>query len=54
MSIEYLTEGYRLWKSLICIRANLNFVDSRSFAANLSLPVYSLQVQGQGQGQGQL
>merc|ERR1719341_2511328 len=41
-SITYLTEGYRLWKSLICIRANLNFVDSRSFAANLSLPVYSL------------
>lgn len=42
--ITYLTEGFRLWKSLITIRANLNFVDSRSFAAHLHQPLYSLQV----------
>ena len=41
---DYLTEGFKLWKSLISIRANLNFVDTRSFAANLSLPLYALKV----------
>ena len=40
----YVTEGFRLWKSLLCIRANLNFVDCRNFGAHLSLPLYSLQV----------
>ena len=42
--VTYLTEGFKLWKSLISIRANLNFVDTRSFGAHLSLPLYALQV----------
>jgi len=41
--VTYLTEGFKLWKSLISIRANLNFVDTRSFGAHLSLPLYALQ-----------
>jgi len=40
----YVLEGLRLWQSLISIRANINFVESRNFAANLSACVHALQV----------
>ena len=42
--ILYTTEGFKLWRALISVRANLNFVDSRNFSANLSLPVHQLKV----------
>ncbi len=41
---QYVLEGLRLWKSLISIRANINFVESRNFAGNLSACVHALQV----------
>ena len=40
----YVLEGLRLWKSLISIRTNIHFVESRNFAGNLSACVYALQV----------
>lgn len=40
---QYVLEGLRLWKCLISIRANINFVESRNFAGNLSACVHSLQ-----------
>ena len=32
----YLVHGFRLWQSLISVRANLSFVKSRAFSADLS------------------
>ena len=42
--ILYATEGFKLWRALISVRANLNFVDSRNFSSNLSSPVHQLKV----------
>jgi hypothetical protein len=41
---QYVLEGLRLWKSLISIRANINSVESRNLAGNLSACVHALQV----------
>jgi len=39
----YTIEGYRLWRDLTSVRANVNFVETKSFSSNLSLPVHQLQ-----------
>lgn len=31
----FLTEGFKVWKSLVSVRANLSFVDSRAFTTDL-------------------
>eukprot|EP00088_Acartia_fossae_P003281 TRINITY_DN11379_c0_g1_i10.p1 TRINITY_DN11379_c0_g1~~TRINITY_DN11379_c0_g1_i10.p1 ORF type:complete len:754 (+),score=133.11 TRINITY_DN11379_c0_g1_i10:63-2324(+) len=41
--VVYAIEGFSLWRALISVRANLNFVECRNFSANLSVPVHQLK-----------